>query len=214
MKKKKDKFNQEEWNNNIIEAPLMEKAEDYGKIYALNTNILRQVAWVFSGLKINETRFLYSLYMDGAIKKFCKVKTAGANVMKYHPHGDDAIVSTIYDRSQDWNNNCCLIECQGNNGSRIGAEPAAPRYVECRLSKYAYKCFFEDFDKEVIDMKKTYLGDGYEPEYILPSRYPHVLFNHMFSIGQGLSSNIFPCNFNEVCELTIKLIQEDRKSVV
>lgn len=208
MKKKKDKFNLEEWDKNIVEASLIHKAEEYGKIYALNTNILRQLAWVFSGLKINETRFLYSLYKDGAVKKFCKVKTAAANVMKYHPHGDDAIVKSIYGSSQDWNNSCPLIECQGNNGSRIGAEPAAPRYVECKLSKYAFKCFFEDFDEDVIDIKKTYLDDGYEPEYILPSRYPHILFNHMFSIGQGVSANIFPCNFNEVCELTIKLIQD------
>jgi DNA gyrase/topoisomerase IV subunit A len=57
--------------------------------------------------------------------------------------------------------------------------------IEARLSYYAYKCFFEEFSPDIVDMKRNYLDNKSEPEF-LPSRYPNVLINNTFGIGLTL----------------------------
>lgn len=222
MAKKKNKFaydkeyerikNEPEdvYNKNIVEAPIDVMCEEYSKIFASNVNILRQIPWIASGLKINETRILYNLYLMKAFpnkERAVKCKTLIGNVAVYHPHGDSSIEQSIGNISQPWKVNCPLIDMSGNRGTSSGGDLAAPRYLDCRMSKYAYDCFFQDYDEAVIDFKPSFTGEYMEPEFVLPARYPHVLMNNSYSICQGVSSAIFPCNFNEALDLTIRLIQ-------
>lgn len=200
----------EEYDKNIMSADINEVCMEYGKIFAVNTNILRQIPWVASGLKVVETRLLYTMYKRKLFPdaRFQKVADVQTSVLEIHPHGDSGIYDVITGNSQEWNNNCTTVEIQGNRGSKSGQGPSAARYIECRMSVYAYKCFFEDFDAQVVDFKPNYTESTQEPEFVLPSRYPHILVNNVFSIGQGVSASMYPCNFNEVCELTIKLMTD------
>lgn len=208
------KFNKNDidaYNKQITVMNVSDMCEDYNKIYSANTNILRFVPWLYSGLKVCETRILYALYDMKAYPdspKYKKVQYVdGETIGKYHPHG--SVYGSIVGMAQPWNNNCELIERSGNFGSAANPDDsAAGRYIECKLSKYSYKCFFEEFDPKIVDMKTTYGGDLLEPEFVLPSKYPNLLINGSFAIGLGLSSSFYPCNFNEVCELTMNLIED------
>lgn len=197
------------YNKNIIELPIDKQCEEYSKIFAANVNILRQIPWLASGLKINETRILYNLYLMKAFPtstRPVKCKTLIGNTTNYHPHGDGSIESSIANMSQPWKVNCPLIAMTGNKGNASGGGQAAPRYLDCRMSEYAFDCFFKDYDDAVIDFKPSYTGEFEEPEYVLPARFPHLLLNNSYSIAQGVASAIYPCNFNEVMNLTIRLI--------
>ena len=46
----------------------------------------------------------------------------------------------------------------GNEGSVAGDDAASPRYLDARLSKYAWKCFFEEFDPSVIELYQVKRG--------------------------------------------------------
>ena len=76
---------------------------------------------------------------------------------------------------------------------------------EARLSKFAYKCYFEDFSEDLVDMKAGYIEGIYEPEY-LPARYPVALTKSIKAIGYGMYSQFPNYNFKELVEFTLKLM--------
>ncbi|HAU83994.1 MAG TPA: hypothetical protein DCW90_00230 [Lachnospiraceae bacterium] len=191
------------------------QCEEYQKIYGANKNLYRHIASI-DGLKPVQRRILYTLYSDRSfpIDKYSKVQSISGSVMlHFHPHGDQSIPGVIYGMGQTFSNNLPLIDKEGNFGSVDGEAPAAPRYTEGKLSQFALDCYFKDFDKRYIDMKESYNGTDYEPEY-LPMRYPVALVNGIYgSIGYGLSSNVPPYNFTELCEATIKLIKNPKAKI-
>ena len=125
--------------------------------------------------------------------------------MSFHPHGSSANMDLIVREGQYWNNNVMAIVPQGSYGNIRGDQPAAGRYSEAKMGEYMIDCFFDDFDKYCVPMKKAYDGVSDEPEY-LPAKYPHVLFNPQFSgIGFAMASNIPSFNVSEVLKATISL---------
>ena len=192
----------------IYKRNLAEACEEYVKIFGANKNLYRIMISMADGLKPVDRRFLFTLYKGKGRTQFVKMAKAAADTTaSFHPHGSASVedvgarlVSTII-------NNAATVEGQGNFGSYKNERAGASRYIECRLSKYAMKCFFEDFESSNVDMKLAYPGDCYEPE-VLPARYPHALFNPRISgIGFAFASNIPPFNVTEVLEATIKLIK-------
>ena len=119
---------------------------------------------------------------------------------------ESPIYETLVKLAQPWNNIQCCVQGSGNFGSSAGAPAASGRYIEARLSYYAYKCFFEEFSEDIVDMKSNYLGNKLEPEF-LPAKYPNVLINNTFGIGYGISTSICTYNLKEVLEATISLIE-------
>jgi DNA gyrase subunit A len=108
--------------------------------------------------------------------------------------------------AQWWNNNIPLIEGEGNYGSVSGDEAGADRYIQAKLSNFAWAGFFEDWKESAVDMVLGADEETWEPLY-LPAKYPIVLLNGCLGIGYGDSSNIPPFNFKEVVEATIKLMK-------
>ncbi|NNV04694.1 DNA gyrase subunit A, partial [Brevibacillus sp. MCWH] len=196
---------------NVIVENIGDLCTQYMQIFGANTNLMRHIPTLIDGLKPGERRILYALYNDlgsrpnGKMTKSSRI--TGETVGKYHPHGDIPVYQTLVKMAQSWNNNLVLIDGQGNFGSPKGDPAAASRYTEARISYYAYKCFFEDFDLKLVSTKKNYLGDLEEPEY-LPARYPNVLINNTFGIGYGLSTGLPTYNAKEVLELTLKLLED------
>lgn len=119
---------------------------------------------------------------------------------------ESPINDTLVKMAQPWNNTQCMVDGYGNFGSIAGAPAASGRYIEARLSYYAYKCFFEEYSEDIIDTKLNYLGTEIEPEY-LPAKYPNVMINNTFGIGYGVSTSICTYNLKEVLEATIELIE-------
>jgi DNA gyrase subunit A len=114
--------------------------------------------------------------------------------------------------AQWWNNNIPLIEGQGNFGSCSGDKHGASRYIQARLSEYAYECFFADWKDSVVDMIMGADGETKEPLY-LPAKYPNILLNGSLGIGYTKASNLPPFNFKEVVEATIKLMKNPNSSI-
>ena len=184
-----------------------ELCEKYNKICGANKNLYRIIPSMIDGLKPGARRAMYTLYKYYDRNRKTKVAEIAGRVLAIHPHGNVAVEDAIVSMGQTFANNCPLISGKGNFGSEAGSPHAAGRYIEASMSEYAWKCFFEDFKDSNVDMKLTYTGQDYEP-VVLPAKYPNALINGSLGIGYGLSSNIPPYNFKEVCDATIRLIKE------
>lgn len=180
------------------------------KIFGANNNLMRHIPSFNDGLKPGERRILYTFFHDlknTPDKPKIKVAKGAGVVLGYHPHGDGPVKDTIVKMGRPWSNIQPLIEGEGNYGSPMGDVAADGRYIEARLSQYAWKCFFENFSPQLVDMKLTYGGDEYEPEY-LPAIYPNVLINPTFGIGYGAACGVPTYNFDEVINLTLLLMDD------
>ena len=197
----KDNYESEDFSESIIK---------YSFNSGINKNVGRYISLMFDGLKPVSRRILLVLFekRKSQANKMFKVNSAAGDVMsKYHPHGDASISETLGKMGQWWYMQKLFIDGIGNYGNLTGAGPAAGRYIECRLSQFAYKCYFEDYKYASLETVPTYTGDGLEPTY-LPAKYPMGIINPSFSsIGYGMASNIPSYNFTEVLEATIKLTE-------
>lgn len=198
----------------IVKRNIADACEEYVKVFGANKNLYRVIPSFIDGLKPVGRRILYAMYQHGhkPTSDRSKVSTIVGDTMHFHPHGDRSIQDVVVGMGQSFANNALLIDPKGNFGSLAGDEAAAGRYINARLSKYAWKCFFEDFEDSNVDMKETYTGKEMEPEF-LPAKYPHALLNGTLGIGYGLASNIPPYNLKEVFEATIKLIENPEAKI-
>ena len=64
-------------------------------------------------------------------------RVVGDVLGKFHPHGDASVYDALVRLAQDFTLRYPLIDGEGNFGSRDGDEPAAMRYTEARLTKFA-----------------------------------------------------------------------------
>lgn len=199
----------------VYQRDIADACEEYSKIFGANKNLYRIIPSFQDGLKPSARRFLYTLYRGKGREKFIKMaKAAGDTTAAFHPHGNAAVEDVGAKLASPIQNNIPVVQGQGNFGSYKTEKAGASRYIECRLSRYAMKCFFEDFESSNVDMRESYTGDDMEPEY-LPARYPHALFNPQLSgIGYAMSSNICPFNPTEVMEATIKLIKNPKAKIM
>lgn len=203
MKKEDFKFNE-----NISQMELKDKAVEAISIYAPNKNVYRHIPFMNDGLLPSERRALYSMYNDIKAYPWSNYKKMGLAIgatMTRHPHGDVNIYNTIVKLAQHWKNACIFVDGSGSYGNELGDPAAAARYLECRLSNFAYKCYFEDFSEDLVTMKDGYIEGVVEPEY-LPARYPVALTKSTKAIGYGMYSQYPNYNFKELCEFTLKLM--------
>src|SRR5205814_9938580 len=113
-----------------IDLPLHRRVDRGFLDYASYVIRDRAIPNLAEGLKPVQRRIVWALdRMDDG--RFRKVANVTGETMKYHPHGnasiDDALVVLANKRY--------LIEGQGNYGNIFtGDPPAAPRYIECRLT--------------------------------------------------------------------------------
>lgn len=207
MRKEDFKFNE-----NVTEMELKDKAYDAISIYAPNKNLYRHIPTMNDGLLPGERRLLYSMYADVKAypwANYKKMALAIGATMTRHPHGDVNIYNTAVKLARPWENACEFIDGSGSYGNIVGDEAAAARYLELRLSKFAYKCYFEDFDEDILEMKSGFIEGIYEPEY-LPAKYPVILTKSNKSIGYGAYSQFPNYNFKELLEFTLKLMDDPK----
>ena len=203
MKKEDFKFNE-----NISVMELKDKALDAISIYAPNKNVYRHIPFMNDGLLPTERRVLYAMFKDVKAYPWQNYKKLGLTIgasMVYVPHGEVNIYGIAVKLAQPWKNACVFIDGSGSYGNEVGDDAAAYRYLEAKLSKFAYKCYFEDFSEDLVDMKAGYIEGIYEPEY-LPARYPVALTKSIKAIGYGMYSQFPNYNFKELVEFTLKLM--------
>lgn len=212
-------------NEKLSQANVADAATDYSCFFGANKNLYRIEPNIEDGCRPGKRRFLWAWWIEEGRpqninpetlrrRKFYKVAILSSKCMEYHPHSDSGVESMIGIQGQSFSNNVLLLDPQGSYGNLHDAGPAAGRYIEARMSEFTIDCFFSDFDKYCVPMKKAYDGIKEEPLY-LPAKYPFILFNPQFSgIGYGIASNIPSFNVKEALEATIKLIKNPKEKVL
>ncbi|HTU21964.1 MAG TPA: DNA gyrase subunit A, partial [Gemmataceae bacterium] len=177
--------------------------------YAMSVIISRALPDVRDGLKPSQRRILVAMNDLGLGPTGSTTKCAGIigeTMKRYHPHGDQSIYPTLVRMAQDWNMRYCLVHPQGNFGSIAGLPPAAHRYTEARLTPIGAE-MLSDLEADTVDYIDSYDGKYREP-LVLPSKFPNLLVNGSDGIAVGMATDIPPHNLREVCDATIKLIDE------
>ncbi|MDV6345339.1 DNA topoisomerase IV subunit A [Nitrosomonas sp. Is37] len=175
--------------------------------YAISVVKGRALPSVSDGEKPVQRRILYAMYRLGLTQGSKPVKSArvvGDVIGKYHPHGDSASYEAMVRMAQDFVLRYPLVDGQGNFGSRDGDSPAAMRYTEVRLTKYA-ELLLSEVDAGTVDFRPNYDGSEQEP-VDLPARLPFLLLNGASGIAVGMATECLPHNLREVGNAAIALI--------
>ncbi|MEW6607437.1 MAG: DNA gyrase subunit A [bacterium] len=175
--------------------------------YAMSVIIGRALPDVRDGLKPVHRRVLYAMNelgmdSDKPYKKSARI--VGEVLGKYHPHGDMAVYDSIVRMVQDFSHRYPLINGQGNFGSIDADAPAAMRYTEVRLHKFAEE-LLKDIDKQTVDFVPNFDETLKEPT-VLPANLPNLLLNGSSGIAVGMATNIPPHNLGELVDGIIALI--------
>lgn len=208
-KKRDNEYSDERYSSGIRQEDIVAYTKDNVVRYGVNIVLARSLASLIDGLTPVRRKILYMMYHDENLvpsKPRKKVSEWLSRASKYYAHGTQSIDKTFDSIIKDWETNCQLLDIHGNTGSVVGTRPAAVRYLEGRLSLYAYKCFFEEFDEDAIDMVPNYLQSALEPVW-LPAKYPNFLVSASSGIAWGYGMSLAPFNVVEAFELTKRIIQ-------
>jgi topoisomerase IV subunit A len=186
-------------NDNTQIIHLQGMYQDYFLDYASYVILERAVPNIDDGLKPVQRRILHSMKeMDDG--RYNKVANIIGQTMQYHPHGDAAIGDALVNMGQK----DLLIDTQGNWGNiYTGDGPAAPRYIEARLTKFALEVLF---NAQTTEWQLSYDGRKREP-IELPAKFPLLLNMGTDGIAVGLSTKILPHNFIELCDASVDILK-------
>src|SRR5438045_1433819 len=188
------------FNPGKIELPLHRRVNTSFLEYASYVIRDRVIPHLTDGLKPVQRRIMWALHEkdDG---RFIKLANVVGHTMQYHPHGDASISDAIVVLA----NKRYLIEGQGNFGNIFtGDPPAAPRYIECRLTELARTGIFND---DLTGFVPSYDGRNQEP-ISLPSKLPLLLMLGTEGIAVGMSCKILPHNFPELLQAQIAILKK------
>jgi topoisomerase-4 subunit A len=190
-------------------APIEQHASHAYLGYAVSTVKARALPEIADGLKPVQRRILFS--MDGSTTFAKCARYVGEVLGKYHPHGDSSTYEALVHLAQPFSMRYPLIDGQGNFGSRDGDAPAAYRYTEARLSRYA-ELVLAEIGEGTVDFAKNYDGKFEEPA-LLPARLPFGLLNGSFGIPVGFSTRIPSHNLKEVASAAAHVIRHPRAKI-
>lgn len=195
-------------------VPLHRFAEQAYLTYAMSTVLERALPFVEDGQKPVQRRILFAMRElgnrpDAPFKKSARI--VGDVIGKYHPHGDSPVYEAAVRMAQNFTLRYPLIEGQGNFGSRDGDSPAAMRYTEVRLSRFAEEILLSEIDRGTVDFRENYDGTLKEPT-LLPARLPMLLLNGVSGIAVGMATEIPAHNLREVTAACIAVIQGKAKT--
>ena len=177
--------------------------------YAMSVIVGRALPDVRDGLKPVHRRVLYAMRELGndwnkSYKKSARV--VGDVIGKYHPHGDASVYDAIVRMAQPFSMRYLQVDGQGNFGSVDGDMPAAMRYTEVRMSRYAGE-LLADIDKETVDFVPNYDESEHEPA-VLPTRVPNLLLNGSSGIAVGMATNIPPHTLTEIVNACLAVLDD------
>ena len=182
--------------------------------YAIATVKDRALPRVADGQKPVQSRILYAMWEMSATAGTPRKKSArvvGDVLGKYHPHGDASVYDALVRIAQDFTLRYPLVDGEGNFGSRDGDDPAAMRYTEARLTKFA-DVLLSELDQGTVDFVPNYDGSVREPR-LLPARLPVVLLNGASGIAVGMATEIPSHNLTEVANAAIALVRDRNLSI-
>jgi DNA gyrase subunit A len=195
-------------NEKIVPVDIEDEMKGSYIDYAMSVIVARALPDVRDGLKPVHRRVLYGMQDLGLASNKAYKKSArivGEVLGKYHPHGDSAVYDTMVRMAQDFSMRYLLVDGQGNFGSVDGDSPAAMRYTEARLTKYAEE-MLRDLEKNTVNFAPNFDDTLKEPT-VMPALAPNLLVNGTSGIAVGMATNIPPHNLNEVVDGCLACIE-------
>ncbi len=202
-----EELNPEPENNRVVAVNIEEQMKSAYIDYSMSVIVGRALPDVRDGLKPVHRRILYAMNELGMdfnkpYKKSARV--VGEVLGKYHPHGDSSVYDAMVRMAQPWSMRYMMVDGQGNFGSQDGDGPAAMRYTEVRMQRYA-ESMIEDIEKDTVDFGLNF-DDSLKEPTVLPTRVPQLLVNGSSGIAVGMATNIMPHNLTEVIDGCIAYI--------
>ena len=194
----------------IIPVNIEEQMKTFYIDYSMSVIVGRALPDVRDGFKPVHRRVLFGMNELGnaSNKPYKKSARIVGEVMgKFHPHGDSSIYFTMVRMAQEWAMRYKMIDGQGNFGSEDGDPPAAMRYTEVRMEKFA-EAMMEDIDKDTVDYQLNF-DDSLKEPTVLPTRIPQLLVNGSSGIAVGMATNMMPHNLSEVIDGCIAYIENN-----
>ncbi|HMZ46008.1 MAG TPA: DNA gyrase subunit A [Chitinophagaceae bacterium] len=194
-------------NDRVVQVNIEEQMKTAYIDYSMSVIVGRALPDVRDGFKPVHRRVLYAMneLSNNSGKPYKKSARIVGEVMgKYHPHGDSAIYDTLVRMAQDFTMRHTMVDGQGNFGTQDGDPPAAMRYTEVRLQKFA-EAMLEDIEKDTVDFQSNF-DDSLEEPTVLPTRIPQLLVNGSSGIAVGMATNMMPHNLSEVIDGCIAYI--------
>lgn len=188
-------------NDRVIQVPIEEQMKTAYIDYSMSVIVGRALPDVRDGFKPVHRRVLYAMNElgNGSNKPYKKSARIVGEVMgKYHPHGDASIYDTLVRMAQEFTMRHTMVDGQGNFGTQDGDPPAAMRYTEVKLQKFA-EAMLEDIEKDTVDFQPNF-DDSLEEPTVLPTRIPQLLVNGSSGIAVGMATNMMPHNLSEVID--------------
>lgn len=193
----------------IIPVNIEEQMKTFYIDYSMSVIVGRALPDVRDGLKPVHRRVLFGMNELGNASNKAHKKSArivGEVMGKYHPHGDASIYDTMVRMAQSWSMRYTMVDGQGNFGSQDGDTPAAMRYTEVRMEKFA-EAMLEDLDKDTVDHQFNF-DDTLKEPVVLPTRLPQLLLNGSSGIAVGMATNMMPHNLTEVIDGCIAFVDD------
>ncbi len=212
-----NELNNEQNPNNrgkIIPVNIEEQMKTSYIDYSMSVIVGRALPDVRDGFKPVHRRVIFGMmelanYSNRPYKKSARI--VGEVMGKYHPHGDSSIYFTMVRMAQDWAMRYKLVDGQGNFGSQDGDPPAAMRYTEVRMHRFA-EAMIEDIDKDTVDYQLNF-DDSLKEPTVMPTRVPQLLVNGSSGIAVGMATNMMPHNLCEVIDGCIAYIENKEISI-
>ncbi len=203
-----------ELGKEVIPVNIEEELRQSYLDYAMSVIIGRALPDVRDGLKPVHRRVLFAMNELNNTFNRPYVKSArvvGEVIGKYHPHGDSAVYDAIVRMAQEFAMRYPIVDGQGNFGSVDGDPPAAMRYTEVRMARFASE-LLEDLDKETVEYVANY-DETLSMPVVLPNRVPNLLVNGSSGIAVGMATNIPPHNLGEVVDACLALLENPALTV-
>jgi DNA gyrase subunit A len=201
-------------HDRIIQVNIEEQMKTAYIDYSMSVIVGRALPDVRDGLKPVHRRILHAMNEIGMAHNKPYKKSArivGEVLGKYHPHGDSSVYDAIVRMAQDWSMRYTMIDGQGNFGNPDGDSPAAMRYTEARLERFA-ESMLEDIEKDTVDFQLNF-DDSLEEPTVLPTRIPQLLVNGSSGIAVGMATNMMPHNLAEVIDGCVAYIDNKEISI-
>lgn len=201
-------------NTTIIPINIEDEMKGAYIDYSMSVIVSRALPDVRDGLKPVHRRVLFGMYELGvnynkSYKKSARI--VGEVLGKYHPHGDASVYDTMVRMAQNWSLRYPLVDGQGNFGSIDGDSPAAMRYTEARLKRFAEE-MLADIRKDTVNFQSNF-DDSLQEPTVLPAKIPNLLVNGSSGIAVGMATNMAPHNLREVIDGTIAYIDNNELTV-
>lgn len=152
------------------------------------------------GLLCSQRQVIWGMKKAGMTsdKQFYKMLKASGRIFDYYVLGDAPLCSVMKNMGNNYILHKYLIP-KGSFGNKnsIDGKGAAPRYIECKLDKYA-EYMIEGIEKNAVTMKNNYDATEKEP-IILPSKIPNILTNLRMSIAVSEANKMPSHNLIDTC---------------